>query len=88
MKIYIVSASAPSHEDKSFNKAVASQADAATARAEFVRLGISRKDIETHEVDVPTTKSELVPFLNLLMHDKYVANGVTAVAFDYKLKTA
>jgi len=92
MKIYIVSAEIDVSEDgtafKPFNRAVVSQAEAASARAELVQLGVKRKDIKTHEVDVPTTKSELVPFLNLLMHGKYVADGVTAVAFDYKLKTA
>lgn len=45
-------------------KYVGSQADAASARKEFLDLGATRKDTETLEVDVPTDKAGLLAFLN------------------------
>jgi len=43
---------------------VGSQSDAASFRKELTDLGAKRKDIETEEVDVPTTKAELIEWLN------------------------
>ena len=43
---------------------VGSQADASSFRKELTDTGAKRKDIETEEVDVPTTKAELLAWLN------------------------
>lgn len=45
-------------------KWVVSQAEAASTRKEMVSAGTKRADIETDEVDVPTSKTELVAWLN------------------------
>lgn len=45
-------------------KWVGSQADAASFRKELTDAGAKRADIETAEVDVPTTKAELLAWLN------------------------
>ena len=52
----------------------------ASARKELTDRGVKRKDIETHEVDVFTTKAELVNFLNQLL-----SGGVRQVVANYKL---
>lgn len=43
---------------------VGSQGDAGKARKQFNSEGAHRKHIETHEVDVPTKKEELLTWLN------------------------
>ncbi len=43
---------------------VSTQSDAAAARQKFISDGFRRKDLETTEVDVPTSKSELLEWLN------------------------
>lgn len=65
MKLYIIDA--PIAGEANITRVVTSQAECASVRAEFTGIGIKRKDIDTHEVDVPTTKAELVNFLNQLL---------------------
>lgn len=45
-------------------KWVVSQADAGKTRAAMVSSGTKRADIETEEIDVPTSKTELTEWLN------------------------
>jgi hypothetical protein len=89
MKLYIVTAEIDVSEDgtafKPFNKICVSQAECAAARKELTDQGVKRKDITTAEVDVPTTKAELVRFLNLLLSEKYVSEGVRLVAAEHAL---
>lgn len=84
MKLYIVSAEHPD-TGAQFNKVAVSQAECASIRAELTSLGAKRKDIDTHEVDVPTTKAEMVNFLNRLMSQPTVSDGVRQVAANCKL---
>ncbi len=78
MKLYIIDA--PVAGEANITRVVTSQAECASTRAEITGLGIKRKDIDTHEVDVPTTKAELVNFLNQLL-----SGGVRQVVANYKL---
>lgn len=45
-------------------KWTASQSEAASQRATLVKAGFKRADIHTNEVEVPTTKKELLQWLN------------------------
>lgn len=89
MKLYIVSAHVDVSEDGTkfdhVNKVCVSQSECASSRKELTDKGVKRKDIDTHEVDVPITKSGLVEFLNKLMSGNLVDTGVKLVAADYKL---
>lgn len=38
--------------------------DAATFKAAFVHNGFSRKEVEVTEIEIPTSKTELLAFLN------------------------
>lgn len=78
MKLYIIDA--PIEGEANITRVVTSQAECASVRAELTDIGIKRKDIGTHEVDVPTTKAELVNFLNQLL-----SGGVRQVVANYKL---
>jgi hypothetical protein len=78
MKLYIIDA--PIEGEANITRVVTSQAECASTRAELTSIGIKRKDIDTHEVDVPTTKAELVNFLNQLL-----SGGVKQVVANYKL---
>jgi hypothetical protein len=60
----------------------ASQADCASARKALVDQEVKRKDIDTLEVDVPTTKAELLDFLNMLVRPD---GGPKIVAAHYAL---
>jgi len=62
-----------------------SKAEAATARASFSRSGVHRKDIETHEVDVPTNKDQLLSFLNRLTGQASVVEGAKAITAHFAL---
>lgn len=53
-------------EGKLHTRWAGSQADAASCRKEILGLGGKRADTKTEEVDVPTTKVELLAFLNKL----------------------
>ena len=77
MKLYIIDA--PIEGEANITRVVTSQAECASVRAELTGIGIKRKDIGTHEVDVPTTKAELVNFLNQLL-----SSEVADVAANYK----
>jgi hypothetical protein len=45
-----------------------SMAEVRTIRDTFVEeLGVKKKDVDVEEVDIPTSKTELLPFLNNLM---------------------
>ena len=70
---------------KQFNRVCVSQAECASTRKELTDQGVKRKDINTYEVDVPTTRAELVGFLNQLMSGDYIQDGVRQVAATYKL---
>lgn len=78
MKLYIIDA--PIEGEANITRVVTSQAECASTRAELTGIGVKRKDIDTHEVDVPTTKAELVNFLNQLL-----SGGVKQVVANYKL---
>ena len=78
MKLYIIDA--PIEGEANITRVVTSQAECASTRAELTGIGVKRKDIDTHEVDVPTTKVELVNFLNQLL-----SGGVRQVVANYKL---
>lgn len=78
MKLYIVDA--PIEGEANITRVVTSQAECASTRAELTGIGVKRKDIDTYEVDVPTTKAELVNFLNQLL-----SGGVKQVVANYKL---
>lgn len=56
-----------------------SQSGAASDRKSFIDRGAKRKDLSTHEIEVPTKKEELIAFLNLL------ASGESIVAATEKL---
>ena len=79
MKLYIIDA--PIEGEANITRVVTSQAECASTRAEITGLGIKRKDIGTHEVDVPTTKAELVSFLNQLL-----SSEVADVAMNFAPK--
>lgn len=51
-------------EGKCRVKWVGTQAEAAAVRKEWVSGGSKRADITTSEIDVPTTKIDLLAFLN------------------------
>lgn len=89
MKLYIVQGSVDISEDgtkfEQVNKVCVSQAECASARKELTDRGVKRKDITTAEVDVPTTKTELVGFLNMLLNKPTPSEGVLLVAAHYKL---
>lgn len=78
MKLYIIDA--PIEGEADITRVVTSQAECASARAELTGIGVKRKDIDTYEVDIPTTKAELVGFLNQLL-----SGGVKQVVANYKL---
>lgn len=78
MKLYIIDA--PIEGEANITRVVTSQAECASTRAELTGIGVKRKDIDTYEVDVPTTKIELVNFLNQLL-----SGGVKQVVANYKL---
>lgn len=78
MKLYIVIASADSTTpDRSIW--AGSQAECAAARKELLAEGFKRKDLTTHEIEVPTKKEDLIGFLNLL------SSGTSIVAAVEKL---
>ena len=52
---------------------VVSQADAASTRKRLVDEGFRRADITTTEVDVPTDKTGLLSFLNLMATSPSIA---------------
>lgn len=75
MKLYLITAN-----ESTLNSIWAgSQAEAASARKQLVEQGAKRKDLITHEVEVPTKKEDLLGFLNLL------ASGTDIVAITEKL---
>lgn len=78
MKLYIV-------ESPTKIQFCGSQAECSAARAELGRQGVARKDIETHEVDVPTVKGELLGFLNHLLATPDVHDNVKVVTGHYAL---
>lgn len=53
-------------EGKLHTRWAGSKADAASCRKEIIDLGGKRANTKTEEVDVPTTKAELLAFLNKL----------------------
>lgn len=77
MKLYFITGlvNAPEEGDGMVTEShwVASKAEAATTRAEMVRMGGTRKGISTTEIDVPTNKEGLLRFLNLLTVSPTVA---------------
>lgn len=77
MKLYIVSAR---DDEGSKHKVCVSQAECGTTRKELNAEGYARKDIETVEVDFPTTKSELVQALNDLLTAPNRDDGVKLLA--------
>jgi hypothetical protein len=65
MKLYKITGSLKDDNEFRATRWVGSQADAASARKEFnSKLGMPRDRITTEEVEVPTTKKELIEFLN------------------------
>lgn len=70
MRFYLIHAKNSDAEKSVF---VVSQADAAGARKEFVNEGFKRADITTTEVDVPTDKTRLLNFLNLMATSPSIA---------------
>jgi hypothetical protein len=75
MKLYLITA----NESPLKSVWAGSQADAASARKSLMEQGAKRKDLMTHEIEVPTKKEELIGFLNLL------ASGEDIVAATEKL---
>jgi hypothetical protein len=80
MKLYIVTLSEPEG-----HRVCVSQAECAKTRAEFVSAGAKRKDISTYELGVPTTKAELVEFLNGLIGNATVEAGINFAVAKYNL---
>lgn len=64
MNAYIVTAS--NGVDKKANFA-ASQTEAAGLRKSFLADGFKRAEMQTHSIDIPTGKGDLIEFLNLLV---------------------
>lgn len=67
MKLYITYITDRELEETNLSLApswTASQAAAATQRALFTKAGIPRAKIATDEVEVPTSKAQLLEFLN------------------------
>lgn len=62
-----------------------SKADAASTRAEAVRQGVARKDIQTFDVGFGTAQKDLLRFLNMLTSQANVVDGVKVVAAHYAL---
>lgn len=81
MKLYLITTHDDQGDDQQV-KWVASQSDAGATRAQLVKDGFSRKDIKTTGIDVPTTKTELLEFLNLLAQ-----GGVNTVIATDRLLT-
>lgn len=81
MKLYLIISNAPDDLDDGARQSIwaGSQSDAASARKELLAAGAKRKDLATHEIDVPTKKDELIAFLNTL------SAGPTVVAATEKL---
>lgn len=77
MKLYLVTA--PINTDEGDIDTVqtwcGSQADAVAARKDALAKGAKRKDLDTFEVEVPTSKADLLQFLN-----DYQGNAETLVA--------
>ena len=63
MKLYLIIAKNATSEAA---KWAGSQAEAASARKEFIAEGYKRAEMDTHDIDVPTNKEGLLQFLNLL----------------------
>ncbi len=82
MKLYLVTAT-PSdtavEDARSSAMWVGSQAEAASARKLLGTAGFRRAEIITSEVEVPTTKTDLLSFLNIL------SAGPTVAAAHLKL---
>jgi len=67
LKFYLVSAPIPDFdngEEKHHNVWASSRAEAAAGRKKLVESGATRKDLRTYEVEVPTSKTGLLEFLN------------------------
>ena len=91
MKLYIVSGLIDVSEDgtefKPSNQVCVSHVECASARKKLTDAGVARKDIDTFDVDVPTTKTELVAFLNVLLSQKLTQDGIkAAVAGQHLVK--
>lgn len=89
MKLYIVQGSVDGGllggtKFEQVNKVCVSQSECASIRKELTDRGVKRKDITTAEVDVPTTKAELVGFLNMLLSTQRPSEGVLLVAANYR----
>lgn len=68
MRMYLVHAPNEDDTEAGFAKFVATNDEAAKERKRLnSEEGIPRKNIGTDEVDVPTTKAELIAFLNVLL---------------------
>lgn len=76
MKLYLITSTI---DGGNYATWAGSQADAAAARKGMVEMGAKRKDISTHEIEVPTKKDDLIGFLNLL------STGAQNVAITEKL---
>lgn len=81
MKLYLVIGANEGAQSEPVERAVwaGSQADAASARKQLGTEGFRRMEIATHEVDVPTGKTGLLEFLNIL------SNGVSVAAAHAEL---
>ena len=64
MNAYLITAS---NADGSKAKWAASQTEAAAARKSFTDEGFKRAELQTHSVNVPTSKHELIAFLNVVV---------------------
>lgn len=63
MKAYLITAA--SGDNKQVAWAV-SQTESAAVRKRFLAEGFKRAEMQTHDVNVPTSKGELIEFLNVL----------------------
>lgn len=63
MNAYLVTAVSGDNKQATW---AASQTEAAGARKAFTADGFKRAEMETHSVNIPTSKHELIEFLNLL----------------------
>lgn len=76
MKAYLVTAQSGDNKQAAW---AVSQTEAAGLRKRFLSEGFKRAEMQTHDINVPTSKGELIEFLNIL------CSGPDMVASTMKL---
>ncbi len=81
MKLYCTVSTTDGFQAEAFNEYTSSASDASKARTRLKKLG--HKNIETAEVEVPTTRAGLIRFLNnVSAHVSWVVEPVAQTPKD------